>query len=77
VSAGLLRSTLHYPHVTPTYFDALARGIEMGRKLKRPLFLEKWEKFYDWKIADIREELNIVGALNKGEWDWVYQALKG
>ena len=76
VASGLMRSSLHYPQTLGLMFDAIALGREMARALRRPLFYVKWEDYLGNTIAEIREDLNIVGAPAEGAWAWAYELMK-
>ncbi len=41
------------------------------------LLLADWRAYLDWTIADIRADLNIVGAPPAGTWDWTNEARRG
>ena len=73
VASGLMRANLHYPQTMPAMMEAMTIGIEMGKRVKKPLFYVKWEDYWDWKIEDIREELGIHGAPEPGRWDWILE----
>ena len=77
VTTGLMRAACHYPALTPAYLEGLARGHALGQKQKKPLFMLKWEDYFDWTIADIREEFGFQDGPPDGHWDWTYAAAKG
>lgn len=77
LTTGLMQTTLHYPKVLPTYLEGVRIGMEMGKKLKKPLFYVRWEDYWDWTIPQIREELNIVGAPENDVWAWTDEAWRG
>lgn len=72
LSTSLMRSNLHFPHMLGAYLEAIARAHTMAEKLKRPLLFLKWEDYFDWQIADIREEFHMNQAPAKGHWDWTF-----
>lgn len=53
------RVSLHYPQAMPGYFEAMRQGITAGQKLRKPLFMVRWEDYLDWSLADIAAELGI------------------
>jgi ubiquinone biosynthesis protein COQ4 len=67
ISAGALflsatsyaRVSLHYPAALPGYFEALRLGIVAGQKLKKPLFMVRWEDYLDRPLEDIAADLGI------------------
>jgi ubiquinone biosynthesis protein COQ4 len=65
-----LRAGMHYPQVLPVFYEALRYGNEMGSSLRQPLLLMRWEDYFDRTIAEIREELNVVGSHDDGAWAW-------
>lgn len=77
VSTGLMRVSCHYASVVPAYLEGIVRGHALGSKQKRPLFMMKWEDYFDWKIEDIREEFNFHDGPPEGYWDWTFEAAKG
>lgn len=76
VASGLMRASLHYPQTLSLLLDAIQLGREMARGLKQPLFYVKWEDYLDNTIAEIREDLHIVGAPEEGAWAWAYELMK-
>ena len=77
LSTGLMKANLHYPQVMGAVLDAVQQGTLMGDKLKRPLLVTNWRTYLDWQIADIRADLNIIGAPPPGTWDWTAEARRG
>lgn len=77
LSCNLMRASLHYPKALPAMLDAVRIGTEMGEKLKQPLFFVKWEDYFHNTIAEIREDLNLVGAPEYGRWDWTLDYMRG
>lgn len=77
VSSGLMRANLHYPATMPAMLDAMKVGVDVGRNLKQPLFYVRWEDFWDCQIAEIQEELGIIGGPAPGAWDWTLEAMRG
>jgi ubiquinone biosynthesis protein COQ4 len=71
VSAWMLRTPLHSPEVMIALCDAMKRGVAMGERLKRPLYMEKWEEYLDWPLPELRAHFGIPdpGAF-VGNWDW-------
>jgi ubiquinone biosynthesis protein Coq4 len=76
-STGLMRTACHYPAVLPAYLEALALGRAVGAKQKKPLFMIRWEDYYDWQIADIREEFQFTDGPPDGHWTWTFEAATG
>lgn len=76
-SCNLMRASLHYPKALPAMIEAIRIGAEMGDKLKQPLFFVKWEDYFHNTIAEIREDLNLVGAPREGLWDWTLDYMRG
>jgi ubiquinone biosynthesis protein Coq4 len=71
-SAWTLRTSLHYPEVMPAICDAMEKGSILGKRLKRPLFMERWEDFLDWPLPRIRAHFDMPepeGFI--GDWAWV------
>jgi ubiquinone biosynthesis protein Coq4 len=77
VSCNLMRASLHYPKALPAMLEAIRIGTEMGDKMKKPLFFVKWEDYFHNTIAEIREDLNLVGAPKEGLWDWTLDYMRG
>lgn len=76
VCCGMMRANLHYPKTLPLMMEAVSRGLAMGHQLNKPLFFVNWEDYWHHTPAQIREELNIVGAPAEGEWAWSYEEMK-
>src|SRR5262245_17337405 len=47
---GTIRAAMHYPKTLPVFLEALRYGNEMGTALRRPLFLVRWEDYFDRTI---------------------------
>lgn len=77
LSSGLLRSALHYTKTMPLFFEAITLGLEMGRRMKMPLVLVRWEKYFDWPLTEVRADLDIVGSPEPGAWDWSFDEMRG
>lgn len=77
LSGGLMRSALHYTKTMPLFFEAMTTGVNMGQHMKKPLVLVRWEDYLDWPLAQVREDLNIVGSPEPGAWDWSYEEMRG
>ena len=77
LSTGLMKANLHYPNVMGEILTGVRMGTEMGDTLRRPLLVTDWRRYLDWTIADIRTDLNIVGAPPAGTWDWTNEARRG
>jgi ubiquinone biosynthesis protein Coq4 len=58
IANALISSTLLAPDELPKLLDAIARGLEMGRKAKS-LFAQKWEEAWDKPLSQWRSQLNI------------------
>jgi ubiquinone biosynthesis protein COQ4 len=71
ISAWILRTTLHTSEVMPAVCDALQRGAELGKRLRRPLYMEPWEDFLDWQLTDLRARFDMPEQTGfVGNWDW-------
>ena len=77
LSTGVMKTNLHYPALMAEKLNADRIGIEMGQGMTKPLLIADWRAYLDWTIADIREDLNIVGSPPPGTWDWTNQARRG
>ena len=77
LSTGVMKTNLHYPALMAEKHNADRIGIEMGQGMTKPLLIADWRAYLDWTIADIREDLNIVGSPPPGTWDWTNQARRG
>jgi len=77
VSTGMMRMACHYGLVLPAYLEGIARGRALGEKQKRPLFMIKWEDYFDWQMEDIREEFSFQDGPPEGYWEWTYEAAIG
>lgn len=75
-ASGYMRTALHYPALLPTYADAMRQGIAMGQALRRPLFLEPWEEYLGWTVAEIAVHLGIERGPDEG-WAWTTEAGAG
>lgn len=72
MSAWTLRTSLHNPEVMPAITDAMEKGTILGKALKRPLFMERWEDYLDWPATKIREHFGLPEFDNYvGPWDWI------
>lgn len=60
----------------PTYLQAMQQGIGADLALKRPLFLESWEHYLDWKVEDIAPHLGFTRGPGEA-WDWTTEAASG
>lgn len=76
-STGLMRTACHYPAVVPAYLEAIALGRALGAKQKRPLFMTRWEDYFDWQMSDIREEFHFEDGPADGHWTWTFEAAVG
>jgi ubiquinone biosynthesis protein COQ4 len=74
--SGYSRVTHHYHGVLPAFMDAMQKGIAAGLTLKRPLYLETWEQYLDWRLDDIAAHLGFVRGPG-AEWDWTSAAAMG
>jgi ubiquinone biosynthesis protein COQ4 len=72
LSTWTMRATLHWPEVMPAVCDAMEKGSIAGKRLRRPMFLERWEDYLDWPIPKLREHMNIPepGGF-VGAWNWL------
>jgi ubiquinone biosynthesis protein COQ4 len=64
IASGLMQANLHHPETVRELLRALDKGRTMALQVKIPLFYVRWESHLGHRIDEIREELNIVGALN-------------
>ncbi|WP_157217384.1 Coq4 family protein [Flavisphingomonas formosensis] len=76
-STSMMRAACHYPVILPAYFESLAMGRALGAKQKKPIFMIRWEDYYDWQIADIREEFSFQDGPPDGHWQWTFDASTG
>jgi ubiquinone biosynthesis protein COQ4 len=72
----LTRVLLHYPKANQIIIEAMALGVEMARKLKKPLTYVAWEEHFDRPLDEIRAEFGIEGFPEEGAWDWTYDAVQ-
>jgi ubiquinone biosynthesis protein COQ4 len=72
VGSSLMRACLHHLEMLPDFFEGIGIGHRMGKAQKQPLFLTEWEQYLDWKISDIREELNLQEAPGENAWAHTY-----
>lgn len=77
MATSVSRSGLHYPETLPALLEGLSRGYQLGAKQKKPLFMIRWEDYFNNKIEDIRAEFGFEDGPRDGYWDWVSQAFKG
>jgi ubiquinone biosynthesis protein COQ4 len=75
-AGGLMRTSLHYHHVIPTYLDAMQQGIAAGLVIKRPLFMENWEAYLGWQLEDIAAHLGFQRGPGAA-WAWTTEAASG
>jgi ubiquinone biosynthesis protein COQ4 len=72
MSAWTVRTTLHNPEVMLAVCDAMEKGSVLGKRLKRPLFMERWESYLDWPLTKIRAHFGLPEPEGfVGPWDWV------
>jgi ubiquinone biosynthesis protein COQ4 len=72
MSAWTLRTALHNPEVMVAICDAMEKGSALGKRLKRPLFMERWEDYLDWPTPKIRAHFGLPEPEGfVGPWDWV------
>ncbi|WP_460941459.1 hypothetical protein [Parahaliea aestuarii] len=43
--------------------------------MRRPLFYERWEDYWDASITEIRQQLGLTEAPKAGEWDWAWEVM--
>lgn len=68
----LLRTALHYPEAMEAICDSLEKGAQLGRAMRRPFYMEKWEDYFDWQLADLRAKFGYPEFTDfHGDWDWV------
>lgn len=75
-STGYNRTAVHYHHALPTYLDAMQMGINVGKALEKPLFLNQWEDFLEWKLEDIATHLGFTRGPGDA-WAWTDPATQG
>jgi ubiquinone biosynthesis protein Coq4 len=67
-----LRTSLHNPHAMLAICDAMEKGSALGKRLRRPLFMERWEDYLDWPLPKLRAQFNVPEPENfVGDWSWV------
>jgi ubiquinone biosynthesis protein COQ4 len=76
-AGGIMRTALHYHHVLPTYLEGVEQGLRMGRELRKPLMMVKWEDYLDWPLEDIAADIGISERGPGAEWDWTTEAAMG
>lgn len=64
----IMKDGLYYPDAMVLNLEAEFRGAEQGRNWAYPLMLADWRSMVDWKISDIRDELNITPVPEPGLW---------
>jgi len=74
--SGLMRASLHYHAVLPTYMEGTQKGIEAGLALRKPLFLMNWEDHLDRTLDDIAADLGFERGPGAA-WDWTTTATMG
>lgn len=75
-STGIYRTSLHYHHTMPTYFEAVQQGIAAGLAVRQPLFMVRWANFLDWTLEDIASHLGFVRGPGEA-WAWTTEATNG
>jgi ubiquinone biosynthesis protein COQ4 len=71
-SAWTLRTSLHFPEQMLAMCDAMEKGSILGKRLKRPLFMEKWESYLDWPLTKLRAHYDLPEPAGfVGDWNWV------
>lgn len=71
VSSWIMRTTLHAPQIMPAVLNAMERGVQMGKSLRRPMYMEKWEDYLDWQLTDIRAKFKLPEPTGfEGYWQW-------
>ena len=75
-SSTYKRNSLHYPATMPVTLEAMQRGIELGRALKKPLFMYNWEDYLDWTLEAIASELGFTRGPGEA-WAWTREACAG
>jgi ubiquinone biosynthesis protein COQ4 len=75
-STSYNRNSLHYPATMPVMLEAMQRGIEFGRALKKPLFMVNWEDYLDWTLEAIAGELGVTRGPGDA-WAWTSDASAG
>jgi ubiquinone biosynthesis protein COQ4 len=70
-STWTMRCVLHHPRVMPAVCDAMEKGSVVGKRISRPLFMERWEDYLDWPLTKLRAQFNIPepGGF-VGDWTW-------
>jgi ubiquinone biosynthesis protein Coq4 len=57
------RTGLHYPAAFPTVLRAIRCGMDVGEQ-SGPYFMAKYEDVFHLPLAEAREALGIVGAVD-------------
>jgi len=58
-SASFSRTLFNYPNGVEMMFDALKLGVEAGAKVKQPLFMIDYLRYFDWGLEDITADLGF------------------
>ena len=71
-STWTMRTSLHFPEVMPAICDAMQKGTIIGKRVRRPWFMERWEDYLDWPLPRLRAHFDIPepGGF-VGDWNWV------
>lgn len=59
-AAAYSRTCLNYHAGLPMILEAMELGIRAGKAIKRPLVMVEWEKYLDWRLEAIAEDLGFV-----------------
>lgn len=71
-STWTMRISLHHPEAMPAVCDAMEKGTILGKRLKRPFFMERWEEYLDWPLPDLRARFDIPEPERfVGDWAWL------
>jgi ubiquinone biosynthesis protein Coq4 len=66
-----LRTALHYPEAMLAICDAMEKGVALGKAVRRPLFMERWEDYLDWPLPELRARFGIPEPEGfVGDWGW-------
>jgi len=72
LSTWTMRAALHFPEAMPAVCDGMEKGSILGKRLRRPLFMERWEDYLDWPLTRLRAHLNFPELGERvGDWAWV------
>jgi len=71
-----MRTDLHYPGSTPAFMEAMKVGLDIASRMKRPMPLEDWDRYFEYPIEEVRHELNVTPT-DPAAWAWTEKAWRG